>query len=194
VARSIKFDFPLGGKPTVEIAFTGSWYEFVAATYPDTTAKDELLAAPIAAGSFFMNQVNTATRSLKTVESFTLTYNLGIQMQPGPGGVSQYQLIIGAVRTPSSCMIEFTLDSEAATTTPTEGGSDTVFYHALFTLNGAAAGQRVALYFPSLCYVENTAVQQASNNLNRKRVTMQAYKGATTTSDLTKSCFRMGFN
>jgi hypothetical protein len=194
--RSIRFDFPMSGKPTFEVTWGGSWYEFVAATYPDVTAKQDYLAAPIAAGSFFNQTVAVTTRDaahVKQIETFSLTYDLGISPKMGPGGVSPYQKYISADRTPGHCSIEYTLDSEAATATPTEGGSDTVFEHALFNLNGAAPGQRVAIYFPKLCRRENNALQIAQNGRNSKRVVMDAYTGGTSTSELTKSCFRIAF-
>jgi hypothetical protein len=194
-AKAITFDFPLGGKPSVTVRVGCSWWEYVAATYPDVTAIDDFLPAPIAAGSFFEGNHGVTTRAaanIKAITSFSLTYQLGISEKRTPGGVQQYQLITGAVRTPGDCTFEYTEDSEAATTTPSGGGSDTQYYHGLFGWNGASSGQRGGVYFPKFCKLEEKAVQVNDNGVNRKRVLCRAYRGDTTTNDLTKSCFRIG--
>jgi hypothetical protein len=199
VATALRIDTPIGGRPTFEVDWTGSWFEHVAATYPDTTAKQDYMPAPISGGEFWINTVvagvPTTTRQVKTVKAVRITYDLGIELKKASGGVSAYQEIIGATRTwrdpPGTVEIEF--DSELATTTPADGGSDTIYDHALWCLSGAAAGQRVSFYWPQLCRVENVA-PQVGGKVNNKRVMFYMHTGPTTTTELTKSCMRIGFN
>lgn len=184
-----------GEKPMINITFGVSWWTHLADSFPGSDTMPDFMPAPIAAGSCFFAARGTATRSTLNVRSFTLSYTLGMQLLKGPGGVVASQDIVGAVRTKDVIDIELVVDSEAATTTPTHATNwDTDgFYHLLYTLNGASTGQRVALYFPSVCYDKERPVQTVTDNINRVRLKLTAYSGPTVTTDLEASAFRMAW-
>ena len=190
-------DFSFGGLntgevPYVEITWQVSWWEYSTATFPSAVTTETFTPTPCAAGSFFVNDVGTATRSKRTMRGFTLDYKHGVELLPGPGGNSAYQMYIGARRTPSTITVSWVEDADAATTTPVLPGygTGTTSKHALYTLN-SVAGKRVALYFPNLC-INNVAIQYADSNINRLKVSAQAYVGSDTTSELSKSAMRLG--
>lgn len=196
--KSITLTFPTGERPRGSVTFGGSWAEYVAEAFPDTTAKNEFVPAPVAAGTFVLAPRGSTTRdatTVKTLTSFSMTFDLGITPRTGYGGVNPYQNIIGATRAwrEQACSFELMVDSEAATTTPTEEGqsdSNTQFYQAMVNFNGAAPGQRLAMHFPNCCYAERP-VQSEADERNQKTIRMTAYKGTDDTSDLTASCFRL---
>lgn len=183
-----------GEFPTVTITWGVSWWEYVSETFPSAVSADNFVPAVCAAGSVFMNAVGTATRAVKSVRSFTIDHQLGIVPVMGPGGVGEFQHIVGAYRTPDTVTVSYTLDSQAASATPTEPGlwdSDTQGYHLLYSLNGAASGKRVAFYFPNLKYVDEKPSQIDASGINGLRTTLRACTGGTTTSDLTLSAYRL---
>jgi hypothetical protein len=111
----------------------------------------------------------------------------------GPGGVNQYQDIVGCRRTPDKIQVTWTEDADAATTSPVLPGygTGTNKKHLMYT-SSTAAGSRIAIYLPQVC-ITNVAIQKVDQNLNRLTTTGMAYTGPTTTNDLTLSAFRMAF-
>ena len=182
-------------KPRASITWGVSDWDPVSATFPSSTSVDSFNPAPTAGGSLFVQNRGTATRQTYTCRSFEVSIDLGIQPVMGPGGVGSNQVIVGAVRGPARITATFVVDSESATASPTWPGrwdSDSQFYHLLFNANGAASGKRVALYMPNCCIIDRKPVQIAQNGINRESITMQAYMGTDTTSELTRSAFRIG--
>jgi hypothetical protein len=186
-----------GEIPMANITFNVTHWSTRADTFPDTDTSDDFLPAANGGGSLFFNTRGTATRSTLLYRSFALTYQLGISTVKGPGGLWGEALdIVGAVRQPSQVTMEVMVDSENATTAPTHPGnwdSNTQFYHMLLTLNVASTGQRVAFYWPNICYDAEKPVQVDLNDINRVRLRFRAYTGPTTTNDLTLSVMRMAW-
>lgn len=182
-----------GEVPTIEITWAVAWWEYKAATFPSGVSTLTANPAANAAGSLFVNTVGTSTSAIRTYRDFTIEYTLGMETLRGPGGVNQYQDIVGCRRTPDAVKVSWTEDADAATTSPILPGfgTGTNKKHALLTLS-TADGSRVAFYFPNLC-ISNVPAQIADQNLNRLRVEAMAYTGATTTSELTRSQMRMHF-
>ncbi len=183
-----------GERPQAELTVTVARWSAVSATFPSALATNTDNPAVVAAGSFFLNDVGTATRALKTIRSFSLNYTLGIVPLMGPGGVGAYQSIVGYRRTVDQIGVSWTEDADASpTATPvTQGyGTAATSKHALYTLS-TTAGSRVALYFPKLC-ISNVPVQFDDGGINRMKVEATAYTGGTTTNDLTASAMRMAW-
>jgi hypothetical protein len=181
-----------GELPTIEITWGVAWWRYSTATFPNTTATDTSNPSAVAAGSLFINDVGTATRATRTFRNFQIDYTLGMEVLKGPGGVNQYQDIVGCRRTPDSIKVSWTEDADAATTTPVLPGygTATTAKHILYT-SATAAGSRIAIYLPKV-NVTNVAVQKADGNLNRLSCEGMAVTSGTTTNDLTLSAFRLG--
>lgn len=186
--------FDNGGLPRASVTWGVSWWEPVSATFPSATAVDAFNPAPCAGGSLFVQSNGTATRQVYSARSLTISYNLGVTPLMGPGGVDSNQTIVGAVRSPEVVTVSFEVDAQTASASPTWPGrwdSDTQFYHLLYTCNSAASGKQVAIYLPNCCIVDRKPTQQGGG-VNRERVTMRAYTGTVTTSEMTLSACRIG--
>jgi hypothetical protein len=185
-----------GELPMLDVTYGVSWWSHSNETFQTTDTMNDFMPCYNAAGSLFFGARGTATRSTLAYRSVTLNYTLGIQPVKGPGGVLSSQDIVGAVRTKDEVTMQVVVDSETATTAPTHPGnwdSDTQFYHLLLSLNAASTGQRVAFYFPNVCYDDRKPVQTAVDNINRMTLNLRAYTGTNTTSDLTQSIMRMAW-
>jgi hypothetical protein len=184
-----------GERPQIEVTWGVSWWAYSTATFPSTVASNQYNPAPIAAGSLFVQTLGTATRAAsakRVCRSFSIEHTLGIEVLKGPGGVSPYQDIVGARRTPDRVKWRWTEDADAATATPVLPGygTGTTFLHAMWT-GSCSAGSAIGAYARRLC-VSNVAVQRAENNINRLSIEAEAYTGTTTTSDLTLACVVYG--
>ena len=182
-----------GGRLKLKATVTVARWAAVSATFPSAVSTSTPNPGVVAAGSFFLNAVGTATRATKAIRDFTLNYEMNVAPLMGPGGVGAYQTIVGYRRLPTKISISWVEDADASpTATPVAQGygTATTNYHALYTLN-TTAGARVAMYFPKLC-VTNVPVQFDDGGINRMKVECAAYTGGTTTNDLTLSAFRMG--
>lgn len=182
-----------GEIPIIEVTWGVSWWEYKASTFPNTTSTDASNPAANAAGSLFVNTVGTSTNATRTFRSFSLECTIGMEVLRGPGGVNQYQDIVGARRTPNQYKVTWTEDADAATTTPVLPGygTSTNRKHVLWT-GSTSDGSRVAMYFPNVC-ISNVATQRVDQNLNRLTIEGMAHTSSVTTNDLTLSAFRMLF-
>jgi hypothetical protein len=182
-----------GELPTIEHEWGVSAWGYSTATFPSTTSTHTANPAVVASGSFWINDVGSTTNATRSIRNFTINYTLGMQPLEGPGGIWQYQKVIGARRISDVIKLTWTEDADAATTTPVLPGygTATTRKHILYTLS-TADGSRVAFYFPSVC-IDNVAVQKIDNNLNRLTVSATAYVGSTLTSELTRSPMRIAF-
>jgi len=182
-----------GELPTIEITWAVAWWRYSTSTFPSSVSTEANNPGAVAAGSLFLNDVGTATRATRTYRSFQVDYTLGMETLMGPGGVNQYQKIVGCRRTLDAIKVTWTEDADAATTTPVLPGygTATTRKHALYT-SSTGAGSRIALYFPNLA-ISNVAIQKIDQNLNRLTTEAMAYTGSTTTSDLTLSAMRLAF-
>jgi hypothetical protein len=180
-----------GEMPRASITWGVSWWEPVSATFPSAVAVSTFNPAPTSGGSFVAETVATTTRTKYTIRAFELSIDLGVIPTPGPGGVDAAQTIVGALRGPQNVTFSFTVDSDAATATPTWAAKIGTLMHVMYSWCGAAAGRRGGIYFPSACVTGATPVQFNDGGVNRERVTMSAYTGATTSSELTLSAYRI---
>jgi len=185
---------PDGSLPSFDVTWGVSWFKYSTATFPSATSPQKFLPAPSGGAnySFFFQTQGTATRSTRTVRSMSISINLGVTPIMGPGGTNQYQVIVGATRTPSSIAWEWVEDAPAATTSPQLETDWTTTMHGLLTLS-ATAGSAMGIYSPKLCPMDSKPVQFNDGGLNRVRYRYAAYAGDTTTTDLTASAIRFGF-
>jgi hypothetical protein len=183
-----------GEVPYFEIEYGVSFFSYSTTTFPSTVSVDTFSPAPMAGGSLFVQARGTTTRQTYTYRSVAINIDLGIQPLLGPGGVNAEQCIVGAVRTQHTCSLEFVVDAEAATTTPTWAGRwDTnADWHILLSANGAATGKRWAFYMPSAFLDDSKPVQFNDGGINRERIRFIARTGQTTTTAVTLSSFRLG--
>lgn len=188
-----------GEIPAWEIEWGVSWWRYTTAgTFPSSVTSNQHMPAPNTGGSFFINDVGTATRAAankRSCRSFGVDITLGIVPLMGPGGVNPYQTIVGAKRVPSVIKVNWSEDSEAATASPTLDGyfTGSTRKHALATLN-PTNGASIALYFPNLCITGARPVQTVTDRINRIAVEAIAYTGPTATSELTLSAMRIGYS
>lgn len=178
-----------GELPSIEFTVCVSWWQYATFTFPSVVAQNVFNPAPVAAGSFAMNTVGTATRVKRTHRSLSLDWTLGIVPLMGPGGANQYQTIVGARRTPDQIKMTWVEDA-AAGIDPLWLGSTR--YHACITLS-AVAGSAVGIYVPNLCIMGARPLQMDDSGINRQRIEAMAYTGPTTTNDLTLSAARIAF-
>jgi hypothetical protein len=185
-----------GELPMVKITFAVAWWELKSETFPDSTSPDSFTPSPVVAGSFFLAAVGTATRTTVTIRKFSMNLALDNKPERGPGGVNEFQDIIGCNRGPSKCTISFTVDSEAAGTDTYGDLFDTsensrVRRHALYSMS-VGDGRALGLYFPNLKWIGNARQPQMNDDgVARKTFEMEATTGPTTTSDLTLSPWRL---
>lgn len=195
--RSVTIDGLSPGEiPAIEVEWGVSRFEPTAATFPSATAVDTHNPAPIAAGSLFIQNRGTTTRQTVECRSFKVTIDLGVEPKMGPGGVGEFQHIVGAARGRQSVTVEFEVDADDAngsySTWAGRWDSDSQDYHLLYNFNGAASGRRMALYLPNACIVDRRPMQ-IGGGINRERIVMRAKTGLTTTSARTLSAARLAF-
>lgn len=191
-ARSVTITLPVDGSlPTIEIEWEVSWWEFISATFPTATSMEEFTPAPAGpGGSVFLNAKGTATRATRTTTAFTVNLTTGIAPIRAPGGVSQYQAIVAARRTPMDITVEWEEEAPSASTTPQSDTDWDQEKHLLYTLS-PVAGRAVGVYFPRLIPIGARPVQNSTDTLNRQLRRYRATTGDTKTTDLTASAMRI---
>jgi hypothetical protein len=182
-----------GELPAIEVTWGVAWWRYSTATFPSVVSTDTSNPGAVAGGSLQVNTVGTATNAPRTFRNFQIDYTLGMETLRGPGGVSQYQDIVGCRRTPDKIKVSWTEDADAATTSPVLPGygTGTNRKHLMYT-SSTGAGSRIAIYMPNVA-VSNIGLQKVDGNINRLTCEAMAYTGPTTTSDLTLSAFRLAF-
>ena len=196
--KSIRFSgLGSGEKPMVSITWGVSRWKFVSATFPSTVTPETYTPAPCAGGSLHWQTVGTATRNAYKVRNFEFNVDLGIIPQDATGGFSQYQTTVGAVRGQHAVTGSFVLNEETVTTTPawastwwTAPGTNKLL---VYTLSGAATGKRMAFVCPAVKPDGPAPMTMNDNGANALRVAFRACTGATTTSALTQSSYRIAF-
>lgn len=182
-----------GERPKVRLTFAVAWFENASPTFPSSTAVGNSGSpVPVAAGSFFYNTVGTATRQTAVIRGFNLSIDLQVHPLIGPGGLSQYQSVVGCVRSRCQASFDFLVDGDDTgfdTWWNTDEGSIT-FRHFLYTLS-VKDSAALAFYFPRVKPVGARPMQQDNGGVNARRVMCQAVTGATTTTQLTASNWRL---
>ena len=178
--------------PTIEITWGCAWWDFANISFPPSAGMQVFTPAPTAGGSFFFQLAGTTTRQLLSVRDFKLTYNMVVVELMGPGGTKAVQDIVGCYRGRDTCDVEFTLDAEAASLTPTLAGywDGNGVYQLLYGLS-ATDGSAVSLYLPNLVPDGDRPTQQDMDGLNRVTLKLNAGTSGVTTSEVALSMFRL---
>lgn len=180
--------------PVATITWEVSRWSAVSATFPSAVTMLANRPAPNAAGTLFVNDVGTATRSVRAYRNLTIDIGLGFQGIVGPGGVSAYQKYVGCCRMPTTVKWSWVEDADATTASPVLQGwgtADNKRIHIMATLS-PTVGKQVGFYSPNVC-VATVPVQFNDNGINRLKFEGTAETGTTTTNDLTASALRMGW-
>ena len=185
-----------GGIPTFEVTWGVTSFKLSTTTFPSAVAVQAFAPAACGGGnsSFYLQTLGTVTRALRSVRDFTITVNLGAVPIPGPGGGTPFSLYVGATRTPSEIIWEWTEDAPAATLTPQSDTDWAEAKHGLAMFSGTA-GSAMCAYSPNLLPDGNRPVQfvDSGSGINRCRYRYKAATGTTTTTDLTLSALRFGW-
>lgn len=183
-----------GGRPKGRATITVSHWRNTSGTFPSTLTPVNLASPrPVAAGSFFYNTVGTTTRLTEAIRSFDLRMDLQTHPLLGPGGVSQFQSVVGVVRSGVRASFDFLVDGDDTDWDGwwnTDENSD-VFRHILYTLS-AVDGGAVGFYFPKVKPVQMRPMQSDNEGVNARKVSCEAVTGPTTTNQLTLSSWRIG--
>lgn len=175
----------------VEVTWEVAWWRYSTTTFPSAVASDAFIPAANAAGSLFVTDVGTATRAVRTCRDFKIEWTLGIELLFGPGGVSQYQKLLGAVRTNDKIKVSWTEDADAPTTTPVLPGFGTATTGKQILRSWTTPdGKATAFYAPNFC-VTNVPIQFDDSGITRLRIEGECYTGTDTASDLTASAGRL---
>ncbi len=181
----------VGELPRINLTYGVSRWEEANETFPDVTATDAKDGSVVAAGSVFMQDVGTVTRQKFAIRNWNLTIDQQVQPLMCPGGQDQYQVITGAVRTRCAASFDLTVDSEASgTNTLNDIYTGTALQHVLVSLS-VVDGKALAFYFNN-CRPTNYVTQEATDELNRRTIALEALTGPDTTSEETEASWRFG--
>lgn len=173
-----------GEEPSIEIRWGVAWWAFSTATFPSAVSVQTFPHAVVAAGSFFMNTFGTATRVVRNIRSFALTYNLSVIELKGPGGINQYQPVVGCKRGVDTVALEWVEDADANTLTPDLAGKwDGNSAFSIVYSASCADGSALGFKFP-YCVPDGPKPTQAGvDNLNRIRWRMRCGSDNTKSTD-----------
>lgn len=187
----LSFDCTPGKLPTIDWTYEGAYWRRVARTFPDSTTLQNALCAPVAGGSFYIQDVGTTTRATITPAEINLTVSTGITPIVGPGGVGTYQHITGWQRTMFNADLEVKIPWETTYETWWDTANQSLTYkHILFTANhtdGRAVGFYMPRVFPG---GQRPSGGVAVNDQNYVSVVFHSRIGPDTTNDLTRSAVR----
>lgn len=183
---SIKLTFPFGQSPEIEFVYKVADYKRVAITFPNATALGDNYCAPVAGGSFFINDVATTTRATINPSSVELNISLGLEATPG-SGTGEYGYVTGWVRTGFNATVTVKIPWQTSFETwwDTANGSLTA-KHCLFTAsatNGRAVGFRCPRLLPM---GQRPNLPEAVNGQTYTTVMFECDEG-TTTNDLIRA-------
>lgn len=189
-----------GETPWVEIDWQVAWWQLTTGgTFPTSVTSTKHNPAPIGNGGLFVAAVGTATRdatSKRNCSSFQVEITLGMAAMKGHNGVSPYQTVRGARRTPSKIKIRWVEEADsAATLTPfldAIWGSSTR-RHVLWE-GSRAPLSAIAMYFRSCCPTGPRPVPFAEDGVWRVAIELMAYTGTDTTSALTLAAMVLGLS
>jgi len=173
-----------GETPSITITFGGAWWDYSIATFPTALSVQTFSPAPVGAGSLFMNTQGVATRVVRSIRSFQLTYQLGVVELRGPGGVNAAQAIVGCKRVPDMITVEWIEDADAQTLTPDLPGkwdANTVF--SVVYSCSTADGSSIAFKFPYAVADGPKPAQVVVDRLNRIRWRLRCGADVSKTTD-----------
>lgn len=188
---SVEMPLTSPAEPKISLSYMGAYWARDAVTIPSALTMKGSDWAPCAGGSVFFQTVGTSTWNEIQPSSISLSLDMGLIPQHGPGSSNaQYQTIIGWQRT--KCIPTLTLRLPWSTTYDalfTTDGSGQTKKQILVTLN-AEAGRAIGFYLPSAYPVGNKPTFVDENGLLYQDWVFRGTEGPTTTNDLTRSAIR----
>lgn len=196
VPTSIVYNIPVGPSalPTITFTYEAGYWRTISTTFPNSTARANDYCAPVAGGSFFIQDVGTVTRATYTPAEINLS--LGLKFEPiyGPPNTSggAWQNITGWTKTGMGAMLEVKRPWDATPATFWDSENSTITYkQILFTAN-PTDGRAWGFYMPRVMPAGNRGSGVVNvNNQNYSTETFQAVEGPTTTNELTRSSIRI---
>jgi hypothetical protein len=191
---NVSFEYPIGGMPTITWTYQGAWWQRVADTTPSARSLEAHNCAPIAGGRMFKQTFGTATAAVLEPASVSLSLDMGLQPKPGPGGVSNYQSIIGWSRSMVKPSLTVQVPwSTAYETTWLLANASYTYEHILFNFHGADTTNG-GFYLPRVFQKgQRPSYPVEVNGQNYVSVTYQGTESTTTTNELTRSAIRFFF-
>jgi hypothetical protein len=186
-----------GETPMIELELGVGHVDTVSSTFPSATAPQRHAPNPVASGAFVIQQVGTATRALEAIRSIEVDLGFSGAAIKGPGGNFEGQIYQLAKRIPGKPSLTIVVDKEAT-------GTDTwwdraavdpntaPYYHASYSAC-CADGRAIGIYWPRLAICAQQPIQINDGGWNRQRIKLEAQLGATRTTDLTASPYRLAF-
>ena len=188
----LKFNYPFGELPTVEFTYEAAYWRQIATSFPDSTALGSPDCAPVAGGTFVIQDVGTKTRSWTNASEVTINYDLGLSPIMGPGGANMgtYQNIVGWQRTKCEATVEVTIPWVDTYQTWWDLANQSMTYkYLLFTAN-PTDGRAIGFFCPRVLPTGNRPTIEESNDQNYQRIAFRCRENSDTTSDLTRSAVR----
>ena len=184
-----------GELPKINVTWGVSAWDEVDVTFPSAVASDSYLPAPIANGSFNIQVVGTTTRNVRTsARSLAVEHKISITPLMGYDGLTEGQIITGAVRGDDEITITYTEDAESSTATPTVPGywdADSS-YHIEWT-GGCVDGKSIGFKAPLACPSGPRPVMFRDGNVNRFRLQLTAYTLETAATELARAAIVYGW-
>lgn len=204
-ASTIEMFFEYGGHVRARITYLYANARRITG-YTSVLTEAQNDCAMIAASSFHLQTVGTATRTLEESRgSIDMSLNIGLVPITGAGGADPHQPVIGwrRVRTDPEVIGTVRITLPPSTTKPADwalDGAATVFKNALATLSrgegtAASEGRHVTPFWASLFpYGPEPMIDDWGGGVPSQVVTYAMRTGPDTTNDLTSSAFRMGLS
>lgn len=193
---ALKLSFPLDGNSPIKATWTynGAYWNRSAVAFPNSTALEVAYGVPCTAGSMFLADFATKTRTTKTPATLELELEMPLAATEGPGGAGDYQPITGWTRTMVSPVLTLQIPWEAARETAWDLANQSYVYsHGLFTAH-PIGGRRIAFYMPRMFDEGDRPSGVVNvNDLNYVTARWRGTESTDTTTALTRSAIRIGF-
>ena len=191
--ESLAFKLAMGALPEVSLRYRAAYWDKSAVAIPSALALHDNRAAPwLAGGSVVLQATGTTTRTTVTPAEISLTLDMDLQAKPGPmASAASYQIVSGYERTrcvptvsmlvPWSTSYDSLYDTDGSGTT----------YMQILACGSAVDGRSVGFYLPRAYAAGAKPMIENYNGLLYQRLTFRGREGLDTTSDLTRSAFRL---
>ena len=190
--QSMAFDLTPGDLPKVTLSYRAAYWDRGTATIPTGTSLSDNVCAPIAGGSFTIQDYGTTTRTQTSAANIRFTVDMGLEPITTVNATGTYGNITGWVRTKSQAMLSMDVPwSQTSQAGADEwDGTSNLTKHVLFQSNHTN-GRSVGFYLPR-CRIAGKRPSQVvnANNQNYMTINLMAVDD-TTSTELQKSNFRL---
>jgi hypothetical protein len=188
----------IGEIPEWELELGVAHVDTASTTFPSATVPQRHAGAPVVNGSFAIQAVGTTTRATLDIRAIEVDLGFSGVGIKGLGGNYEGQVITACRRVPGVPTVSVVVDKEHT-------GTDTwwdlaevdpnaiVWRNAVFSAC-CGDGRGVGMAWPSLRLMGKQPIQMNHEGRNRQRLTFRARTGATTSSDLEASPWRLALS